>query len=342
MKNSLLLVLASLVLFVACSSEDKVINNYTDQSQAIAVVKDSPDLKLIKIATGEILNSNLLNQSGLSGAPSTVKSFRNMLYVLYPKDYKVFVYNLAAQKLEATIDFSSEKIEPYDICFANATDAYICHANSNLISLIDITVFKVAKKITVGNHPVSIACSGNQIITANSADNTVSFVDTRTNSQIATANVGITPYFVDVRTNGKEFVVVSLGDGKIIDGKTKTASTINFFDVTNKNNLGQFELAASNVKSVDFFPKSLAVSVKDWAFIPGDSAFLRVDFKSKSKASYVGKLRYNFTSYDIISGRLFAVESLNGKSTLKICDQSTGKLVSSVILPDNVAKVYPL
>lgn len=342
MKNSLLLVLAALVLLVACSSEDKVINNYTDQSQAIAIVKDSPDLKLIRISTGELINSNLLNQSGLSGPPSAVKSFRNMLYVLYPKDFKVFVYNIAAQKLEATIDFSTDKIEPYDICFANATDAYICHANSNIISLIDITVYKEAKKINVGKNPVSIACSGNQIITANSGDNTVSFVDTRTNSQIATANAGFAPYFVDVRTNGKEFVVVSLGDGKIIDGKTKTASTIHFFDVLNKNNLGQFELATTNVKSIDFFPKSLSVSAKDWAFIPGDSAFLRVDFKSKTKASYIGKLRYNFTSYDIISARLFAVESINGKSTLKICDQSTGKLVSSIALPDNVAKVYPL
>lgn len=342
MKNSLLLVLAALVLFVACSSEDKVINNYTDQSQAIAVVKDSPDLKLIKISTGEVLNENLLNQSGLSGSASNVKSFRNMLYVLYPKDYKVFVYNLGSQKLESTIDFSNDKLEPYDICFANATDAYICHANSNIISLIDITVYKEAKKINVGKNPVSIACSGNQIITANSGDNTVSFVDTRTNSQIATAKVANVPYFVDVRTNGKEFIVVSLGDGKINTGSTKTASTINFFDVANKNNLGQFELAASNVKSTEFFPKSLAVSVKDWAFIPGDSAFLRVDLKSKSKASYIGKFRYTYTSYDIISSRLFAVESINGKSTLKICDQSTGKLVSSVTLPDNVAKVYPL
>lgn len=79
--------------------------------------------------------------------------------------------------------------------------------------------------IPVGKGPLDLALTpnGKELVVTNSADNTVSIVDTATNTVTATINVGTSPLGVAITPDGTRAYIANLGDGNFDDFKASVS-----------------------------------------------------------------------------------------------------------------------
>ncbi|MFP4529206.1 MAG: YncE family protein, partial [Candidatus Kapaibacterium sp.] len=274
-----LLAMAAALVLTACSSEEKVIDNSDTDWQLLAATQDSKVVR-IKMPSLEVANPDVM--ATILGGPapgniSKITEFRSNLYFLIPSARQIVIADKYDFSHVATIDFSAEDLEPTDICFPNATAAYVSHGNAASVSLVDITTFEVARVIAVGNDPRGITGAGNQVYVCNQADNSVSVIDTRTNEVAATILVSPYPTYVQANNAKSEMVVVSLGYGKLDETQQKSAAIVTFIDITTREKLAETALGFGGIDPVEQHPYGLAVSPKDWAFIPTDDYLLRID-----------------------------------------------------------------
>jgi YVTN family beta-propeller protein len=129
---------------------------------------------------------------------------------------------------------------------------YVANGSSNNVSVIDAVKNKVVATISVGLHPIGVAVSpvqrkredehergdvsgrdrepdGGKVYVANELSNSVSVIDTATNTVIATIPVGTDPRAVAVSPDGSRVYVTNAnhsqpaGTVSVIDGETNTA-----------------------------------------------------------------------------------------------------------------------
>lgn len=348
MKKLLLILVASLAI-ISCSKEEKFIDNYTEENKVLIAVNSASSsyVEAVNLADGSIMYNDIFMQVNSVAAPdsiSTMKIFRDKIFILFPKIFKIIILNKDDFKIAGEVDFSAESLIPSDICFANATDAYIAHGNSNKVSLLDLTNFQVARQITVGKNPVAIAASGNQIYTANFGANSVSVIDSRTNKQEALLSVAPYPSFVGVRSNGKEVIVVSIGTGKGDGASTKSPAIATFIDVATRAKLQETPIGTVTIPALDAIPQSLSVTEKDYAFIPTATNFMRISMKSRTGVTNVGKLKYSKVSYNSYKDLLLAIvldENGNSKK-VAVCSNSTGKSIYDKPLASGTQWILPI
>jgi len=344
-----LLVFALLVaLLTACNKDEKFINNFDEKKLAmLAVNEDSHSyLRIIELNSGEIEIDRIslpYNDTLFNTAIDKIKSFRNHIFVFQYSAFRIIVLNSNNYSLAGIIDFSLQELVPSDICFANATDAYISHGNSNLVSLLDLTNLQIAREIVVGAAPVSIAASGNQIYTTNFSDNTVSVIDSRTNKVQATIIVPLKPMMIDVKADGKEFIVVSAGEGKLTAGD-KTNAMITFIDVATRNVLNEIPIGVGLVNAIDVVPLGLTVSSRDWAFISSEDNFFRVNIRTKSGVVNIGRYKYNKLTYNYYKNVVIAIEQDNSGNAIRsvICNNTTGRKISDLAIPNGTKWILPI
>ncbi len=300
--------LAVVSIIAGCSRPDRVIDNTQDEWEIVAATDASPSsLTLLHQPDGIVTSSNIysnVNGGPLPGTITKIIEFRENLYLLIPSVYQIIVVNKDSYKKVSTIDLSVSQRIPSDIAFGNATTGYIAHENDTTVSVLDITNFTIPRSITVGKHPIAIVSIGNQIFVANQASNTVSQIDTRTNTVVATHNVAPAPTFIQANIkNGHEVVVLSLGAGKI-DSAEKTAPVATFIDSA------RFILATTVLDNIEYggveaFPNSMVASNKEWAFISVQKGVIRLDIRDRILSTLVfdqeySKIFYNFRREELL------------------------------------------
>jgi YVTN family beta-propeller protein len=300
-----MLALIVVFAFISCN-EQKVIND-TKLQQKFLVAVDSINPKLVLYDINEgILSEDIYyekNSKILPGKISKIAEYGNMLFLFMPDVYKIEIISKETFESLQTIDFSEEKLEPTDIGFVNMTDAYICHGNDSILTLLDIYPEHLvpARQIKVGASPLSVAWTDeqNHLVIANQDDNTVSIVDSREHSEIAKIKVPTAPTLAGIGSDINKAIIISLGDGKI-NSNQKTTAKASFIDIENKEVLSSIELEIPNIDAVTVFPLKMVITNLDWAYIQTTTHLLRLDVYRESK---ITTLMDNFNN-DIIYFKL--------------------------------------
>ncbi len=297
----------TVITFLSCTKEEQVIDTVPLSWKILSASDTEPYvLSLYEQYSGTILVNDvysLNNGANLDGKVEKIAEFGMHLFLFIPTKNKIVVINSADFKKQAVVDYSASGKTPTGICFPNATDAYITFANDSTVELLDMTNFKIARTISVGKKPVSIASSGNQIYVVNKDDNTVSVIDSRTHKVEATLQVPVNPFFVDFSADGAFAVIISIGAGKT-DTLKKTAAMVTVINVNTRTIVKSQNLGTSSADAVNQIPLGLTVTEKSWAFVPTKTNLFKVnsrtgDFSSVSKNEYVSA-QYNYKRDELI------------------------------------------
>ncbi len=347
MKKLYLILLITSFVLISCRNEEKLIDNTKLTWNFLAVTdSDTPALMLIELPDGTIINNDIFlssNGEQLSGRVTKMVRFRGLIYLFIPSKYKIEVVNDTNFKRGATIDFSSTGREPSDICFPNATDAYVAHGNDTSVSIVDIhdSLFRVARSIKVGVHPVAIACSGNQIFVANQKSNTVSLIDSRNHEEVAVIQVQTAPSYIDVNYDGTKVVVISLGAGKI-DSGSKSPAKATIINVSNHTIYKTEEISYDIYSAVNQIPNGIAISDIDRAYMSCQENVLSMDanFGGKPYLTISGKFTNPY--FDFMRNQLILLKDNNPGFELYLIDPNNETVKNVYRFTTNVNCFLPL
>ena len=342
MKKLLLLLIISLSV-LSCGTEEKVINPVDESYKVMVSSKEDFSVKIISIPDYQVINQNILQgilPFSLTGPITKIKHFGEYLYLSAQTDYKVIILEKNTLKLKAILDFSDQQAEVGEIAFPNSTDAYIVHPNKNYVSIIDITVFSIERQVTVGDGPVSIDVSGNQIIVANQKSNNISIIDSRSRKQEAILPVSAAPSFVKVSNDGKFAVAVSLGFGKIVDGD-KSAAVITFYNIESRSEINYLDLGFGQIDPKEMLPVGFCITTSDWGFIPTRENLFRIDVKNKTDLKFVVRREFSSIIHDNVSSKLLLTTESDSKSEIIIANDKTGSISEVVSIPFKINYLLP-
>lgn len=182
------------ILFaIACSPKEKVINPVKEnRTFMISTDLGGYSLKGIDIPSAKLNEEDFFRKIFQIEAKSSITTIADNgidIFFFMPDEMKVFVADKKDMSQKAIIDFSVQNLKPVSVTFPNATDAYIIHREGNDVSIVDLTVYEIARNIKCGVRPVAIASNGNQVYVADSRGNAVHVIDTRTRAVEATIPV---------------------------------------------------------------------------------------------------------------------------------------------------------
>lgn len=342
MKNLLsipLFIFAVGLFLSSCSGEDKLINEY---QASYSFIFSSAANSLQKIDSDSETIVNITPENLTFDSVSIIKKFREHYYLLAPKDKKIIVLAEKTFQLIAEIDYSTLNLEPTDICFPNATDAYVTHSNDSCITILDLTNNKISGiKIKVDGNPVGIAGSGNQVHTAIPNSNQVAIIDTRTNKVEATISISDVPTYIDFTEDGLKSVVVSVGNGKTESTSgTKSPAKITVIDVIKENIFSEFQLGNNNDASLNIKPTSIIVSSR-FAYISSinlantaNNTVWRVPATTFRSAINMSRTNSSFIGYSKSKNVVYFVENTETKQQLLLLDGTSNSRIKILDLPN--------
>lgn len=315
LRNSLIILLVAFA--TGCSPDEPIVNSFVDEWRLVAV-NSNKEMSATVVPNGETASVNPGNVD-FGDNPSMVR-FRENIYIFSSNRPWIVVYD--AEKLVYTDTiFTTQQLDGIaDLCFANATTAYATSPTNECIGVIDITASKVASIIKTQGAPRQIACLGNQICATIPDSNVAIIIDSRSNSIVDRISVGVQPWFVRDDPGANVFCIVSLGGGKV-DSSPLSTPTISFLSPTTREILKSLDVTVKVSDGPKQFPRGLAISATQFAYIPVQVGLLRVSTKTRSRVSSV-----QTDSFDIVS--------YNDARAEVICQRSAGGSMPQVVVFD--------
>lgn len=330
-------------IVISCSSNEKTINPIETSTQVLVAI-ETGEVKIINLPDFKEVNSDILAGKisfQLTGPITNMNKFGDNLYLSAAKDFKVIVIDIKTMTLKAILDFSNQQAEVGEIAFPNSTDAYIVHPNKDFVSIVDITVFKIARQITVGSGPCSIAVSGNQIIVTNKLSDNVSIIDSRTHSQETLLPVSPVPSFVKVSNDGNYAVVVSAGYGKTDTTQPKSPAVVTFINIADKSINNQFDLGFEKIDPVQQNPVGLVLTPSDWGFVATNENLFRIDIKSKTDISLVVRRVFYNETYDAANQKIVLFSTIDNSNKIIQCNDKNGSINKIITVPYSINCILP-
>ena len=344
MKLKIIAGLIALFLMISCTTNENLIDNSVEKWSILYATISSPFALGVVHQDGSLYKSDVYtnnNGKSMPAAPNKIVEFLDYYYIFYTPLYKIEIIEKSTFKVKAVIDFSADKLEPTAICFANATDAYICHGNDTSVTLYDIYNLKIARRIKVGKYPVDIKAAGNQIFTANIGDNTVSVIDSRTHNQEAVINVWTSPAYLDVSYDGKKVVVISLGAGKS-DQLPKTPAKATVIDVTSRTGISEVEIQSTKVNSSDQFPIGVSISKTNNAVVMTKTTLLRFSLTTPDALRTVEERAYKSIQYNSRRDEFIYLQSSGNNYQAVTGYATSGGRKAIVNLPQEASAILPI
>lgn len=325
--NKIILILTIVFIISSCKQDDIIIDNVSANNKYLIFSGN----QLIRYTnTNDI--ENIIND--LPDEVKSVKYFRGYYYVLFKTLQSIYVISDKKFDIVSKIDFKGSNMLPYDICFPNATDAYICHSDCNIVTLLDIMNFQLSNyKIEVAKKPVYIAGIGNQVYVCCQDDDAIIVIDTRLNEVVDTINVASKPRFIDIDVNNEKLFIISKGDDK-------SSITFQSFSLQNRELLNKFNIKNSE----DVIPASIAVS-KKYIYITSDCYLWRISAINEKSAIVVKNKAFIKVKYNPIYEKFYLLSNSENllNSEITIYNANTSKYISSFnlnIVVDDIIMEY--
>ncbi|MFM2439655.1 MAG: hypothetical protein RLZ16_653 [Bacteroidota bacterium] len=188
-----------------------------------------------------VLNNKLiLKDSFLLGKPWPIaigtagldveEAVHNKLFVVTKEAKSLFVFDLNTNKLINQLQLGAEAYT----CKVSVDkkQLYISLWGNKKILIYDIEQAKIINEIAVGDHPNELLLNskGNYLFVANSQDNSVSIIDTKTNTVIETLNAALYPLALSGSTSNG---LALSADEKTLYIANADNNCLAVFDVTN-------------------------------------------------------------------------------------------------------------
>lgn len=326
----------------SCSQEVTIIDEVSNNWNFLAVSAQNPTrIDKYNVRTGALIKSDVLPKSVtvINSKITKIAEQSDIIYVLVPDDYKIVSFNKNDLALVFVYDFTALGLKPTDIAFTNPTDAYVSHEGTNKVSVLDLKYGKIARQLDLGGVCSKIAANGNQVYCLLPEQNEVSVIDTRDLKEVARVATSEKPNFIGF-TATNEYAIVSAGYGKLDTISTKTESKFMFIDPTARKVMAQNSLSASTLKAIDQIPLGLALTNKNYGFVPTNQGLIRIDTKGRTSTRLVNRNSYSFILYDSYEKKVL----LLSKSTnnLVLADEVSGAELFSVELPQEISLIHPL
>ncbi|TAE33042.1 MAG: hypothetical protein EAZ92_00990 [Candidatus Kapaibacterium sp.] len=263
----------------------------------LLVATDEPVSRLLLLSqpNNRIANQNLfLNVDSIRGIGGKVRkialptgAFREYVFVLMPEEFKIEVLSATSYRRITTISFANDRREPSDIIPVNATTAYIAFRNAPMLTVFDLFNIRIARDVRVGTSPISaLDVIGNQLFCALQDENAVAVVATNytgsnaTEALLARIPVPRAPQFLAHTANGSELIVVCAGGGA-----QRLASRVAVVSIAERRVLREATLFSDAADSSNDRPYGLAITDRDFAYIPMNKDVAKVDVRSLARAS---------------------------------------------------------
>ena len=276
---------------------------------------------------------------------------------------KLILINLESFKIEKTIDLwrliaddkihdklESDRLGIYDLNKSKLNNLYITNCHDNSVMKIDLDREKILGILKIGKNPTCLSSCDGKVYIANSDSNTISVIDERDFTLIEDISVGERPTDIEIdEENGRIFVANGNCDTiSVIDLKNKKIESIkinmhpikliyederlfvlSYINKANKDytNLSEIEIESSKIKcSIDLigiFTDFTKIKNKRIYYLTNieDGNIYKLLIRRVLGEEKIEKMKLNL-------GGMPNKIVFDGKSTLYICNISSGELVS--------------
>ena len=336
---------ATIAFLISCG-EEKFFDHTEISHYVLAASKEEPFIvSLINLPENEIEIADIIskfNRLQLTKPVENILVFRDEIFLFIPENFQILILDVEAYTIKSSVDFSSTNEKPISACFPNATDCYIIHRDGNSVSLLDLTNYQIARKISVGKGTSSISVAGNQIFVTNKIDNTVSIVDSRTHEEEAVVPVPKKPAFVDISADNKKAAVVCLGDGKEGGTEAKSEAMLAIIDIESRAVSDEQAIGLGIYKADEQIPRFFAVSNVGFGFISTQQALFRADIRRDGKISLAERGDFSKLLFDFKTEEILMWKHIDSKLYLRYSSPSTGAEHSSYRFDSKYSVFFPL
>lgn len=337
--------LLALSLF-ACSDENVI--NDTSNTWSVLAASNSPDNRLLTIEfpSGKVTNNDVYgsaNANKLSSIPRVMSEFGGFIFLVKPADFQIEVIDSKTYVSKYLIDFKSENKKPLSIAFApNATAAYVIFEQDSTVDIIDLTVMKVARSITLNGIASSIALSGNQVFVTCPEINKLAVIDTRDNKLKDEIDVPEYPVLVALTYDDLNIVVVSAGSGKFDTDSVTTDAYVSLLDINTKAEISHQPLGIGIVNPKEQIPLALATAQRLYAFIGTNEYLLQFNTRTGTVPARLKNGKFVSVLFNERRDEMIFLRDDGGSKTMLTYDAENKKNILEIQLPEGVVNVLPL
>ncbi|MDR0926205.1 MAG: hypothetical protein LBO69_00375 [Ignavibacteria bacterium] len=312
-----------IVLLTSCSSDEPYIDNFTASLSFIVQMSDGT---LQRIAKDNSITQIELGDANI-GQISKIKKFRGKYYLISETKRKVFILTEKTYEL-AEVDYSEYGFTPADICFPNATDAYVIDKNYGIVTIIDLTTNQLASiRITIDDAAGSIDGTGNQVYVTLPQMDVVSVIDTRTNTVVDNISVPNSPTYVAFTDDGTSAVVLST-----------TLPNVSVVDVTNRNVKTELTLGGANTDASKKIMPTAIISSPTYMYITANNgttsgyALWRMTASTLRSAVSMSKVKNVCAGYSGNANVFYVVEDANTPQ-ITLYDAKSNERMRTIPIP---------
>lgn len=344
-----LIIILNIVLYfflISSCSEEKVINDIGNNKDLLAISFDEySHFMRVSFPSGKTVsddlyyekNSNYLTYSKIEN----VRLFLKYVIAFVPEEKKITIIDKNTFKIISEISFEEENLEPVDIAFANATEGYVIFKNSPKICLLDVYYFKKAKYIELKGNSSAIASVGNQIYVTIPMQETVSIIDSRYHDVVAEIEVLNVPYLIYPSADGKKFVIISAGMGKIPEDPRDALSVPSaaIIDIASRKILSTHEIKVPGLELLNELPKDFIITNNDWAFIITSNYLIRLDVRDLSYSNKVEQAQYTQLYHNNVYNEPFLLENNENVSKIYRINSVSGKKTDNISINKKLTRI---
>lgn len=342
---SIVFVIVSIIIF-GCSPEDPLINDGAVSWNSLVVFEGANSISVVSLPSKSTQSSVVFPSSMLQNPNLKLAYFRDNIYVLSPNEEVMYIVKDNSFIIEDTISFSNQGFQPNGITFANATTAYISFENAPIIGVFDITVNRLVSTITIESPAKDISSFENKVFVACPNSNSVSVIDTRSNTVVQVLKTHDAPSFVGVDIDGKLVLVLCAGQGKSSDTLQnpveKTRMKLAYIDPSTNSLLTQTDMIVTQANPDGAIPTSFAVTERYRAYVTTNQGLIRVNTFSKSAAVRVNQNVYATVQYNIRRGELMLLQQRSNGSTIFTADRLTGTILQTNTFSNLIRYIFPI
>lgn len=333
-----------IVVFAACSSKEKVINPI-DENRSFMISTDAGGftIKGINLPSGNIHEQDYYRKFFAEDAKNKITAIADNgfdIFFFVPEEMKILVVGKSNMLMKAVIDFSPYGLKPVSITFANATDAYVLNQGSNDVSIVDLTVYEVARNIKCGINPVGISSYGNQVYIVDKTADLVHIIDTRTRAIEETIQVHPGPTFIRFTNDGKTSIVISSGVSGTEPNTTKNIALVTYIDVEKRTVSSTLDLGFGQMSALDQYPRGFEVTQTDWGFVQTQMGLFRLDLRNPEKIALMTRTAFDGIAYNRKDAELILFTS-SDNSEISLADESLANITQTVMFPGKIFAIYP-